>query len=942
MAKAARTKPRSDGAASTRRYEHRQEATARPEIGAAPRFKAKAPPVTYRYDSSLAPALDWDTNPARETAAFLLRCIEDAAALPAPHEFSGPRELKGADGAALLRIGGLQDAVATLKRMQAPFLDWAGKAERQSFEVPTLPLFVHERLSTAAIIKTLEDHRKRPDQGEMDDLFGDPRMPLSRQVDAYRYTNNWVNRLILGDSLVVMNSLLRFEGLGGQVQMIYIDPPYGVKFGSNFQPFVRKRDVTNNDDADMTREPEMVQAYRDTWQLGLHSYLTYLRDRLLVARDLLTPAGSVFVQISDENVHHVRECMDEIFGPENFCSQITFKKTTGAGSPAIGTEVTPAVADYLLWYSRDHNLLKYRQLYQSRLGEGWVNYDYVKLPDGEHRRMTIEERDDWTRLPGDSIVYRRDNLTSTSGVGTASDPFEFRGRLYTPGRGGWKTSRDGLARLVAANRVEAYGNTLAYRRYATDFPYSRLANLWGDTVTGGYAEQRFYAVQTNLKVIQRCVLMTTDPGDLVVDPTCGSGTTAFAAELWGRRWVTIDTSRVPLALARQRLLTGTFPWYRLRDEGSGPASGFLYSRQQNRKGEEVGGIVSHVTLKSIATGEPPSEEVLVDRPEIESSITRISGPFVVEATLSNPQPIADEAMAAAAQDEPSDHIARMIEVLRRSPTIALPGNRKVTLKSIRRPGRSLSLSAEAQVDLDAAGNTVPLAAAVEAAHERNTGGLPFSALPVAILFGPADGPVTTKAVLDAAKEANVKGYRHLYVIGFAITAEARAELDAGEDVLGLPATFVAATMDLQMGDLLKNQRSSQIFSVCGAPDVEVVRLDEPAEDGTPRWQVTLRGLDVFDPVTMQSHHANGDDVPCWMLDTAYNGMVFHADQVFFPKTSAWESLRKALKATHDDAVWQHLAGDTSAPFVAPVGTDIAVKVIDERGNELPVIRRLGA
>ncbi len=283
----------------------------------------------------------------------------------------------------------------------------------------------------------------------------------------------------------------------------------------------------------------------------------------------------------------------------------------------------------------------------------------------------------------------------------------------------------------------------------------------------------------------------------------------------------------------------------------------------------------------------------------------------------------------------------MIEVLRRSPTIALPGNRKVTLKSIRRPGRSLSLSAEAQVDLDASGGTVPLGAAIEAAHETNTGGLPFSALSVAILMGPADGPVTAKAVLDAAKEANVKGYRHLYVIGFAITADARADIDAGEDVLGLPATFVAATMDLQMGDLLKNQRSSQIFSVCGAPDVAVVRLDEPAEDGTPRWQVKLLGLDVFDPITMQPHHAAGDDVPCWMLDTAYNGMVFHADQVFFPKTSAWESLRKALKATHDEAVWQHLAGDTSAPFVAPVGTDIAVKVIDERGNELPVSRRLG-
>ncbi len=343
--------------------------------------------------------------------------------------------------------------------------------------------------------------------------------------------------------------------------------------------------------------------------------------------------------------------------------------------------------------------------------------------------------------------------------------------------------------------------------------------------------------------------MTTDPGDLVLDPTCGSGTTAYIAEQWGRRWLTIDTSRVPIALARQRLLTATFPWYKLRDENAGPASGFNYVRKQNRRGEEIGGIVPHITLKSIANNEPPDQEVLVDRPETDESVTRISGAFVVEATLPTPQQLTDEATAPTPQDEPSDHIARMIEVLRRSPTIALPGNRKVTLKSIRRPGRSLSLSAEAQVDLDASGSVAPLAVAIDAAHESNTGGLPFSSLAVAILFGPADGPVTAKAVLEAAKEANVKGYRHLYVIGFAITPDARGDIDAGEDALGLAATFVAATMDLQMGDLLKNQRSSQIFSVCGAPDIAVTRLDEATEDGTPRWQMKLLGLDVFDPIT---------------------------------------------------------------------------------------------
>ena len=376
--------------------------------------------------------------------------------------------------------------------------------------------------------------------------------------------------------------------------------------------------------------------------------------------------------------------------------------------------------------------------------------------------------------------------------------------------------------------------------------------------------------------------MTTDPGDLVLDPTCGSGTTAYVAEQWGRRWITIDTSRVPLALARQRLLPATFPWYRLRDDKAGPSGGFVYARRQNRKGEEVGGIVPHVTLKSIANNEPPAEEVLVDRPEEDDAITRVTGPFVVEATLPTPEsPEGYDAAPAAPADEPGDHVARMIEVLRRAPTLALPGNRRVTLKNIRRPARSLSLSAEAMVDIDASGGSVPLDAAVAAAHEANTGGLPFSGRPVAILFGPPDGPITGRAVLDAAKEANVKGYAHLFAIGFAITAEGRAEIEGGEAALGLPATYVTATMDLQMGDLLRNQRSSQIFAVCGLPEIEVTKLAEPDADGTPRWQVRLLGLDVFDPVEMTTHHRDGGDVPAWMLDTRWNGMVFHADQVFF-------------------------------------------------------------
>lgn len=906
---------------------------ARPEIGVAPRLRSKAPPVRYRYDSSLSPALDWDTAPARDAGAFLLSCVDEAAALPSPQLFPAPRVLKGGDGEPLLTIAGLQDALAALKRMQRPFLDWAGKAERAAFDVPTMPLFVHERLSTAAIVETFKAHEKKAPQSTLFDLFADPRRPLAEQVRSYEHQGRdpWANRLILGDSLVVMNSLLHLDGLGGQVQMIYMDPPYGVKFGSNFQPFVRKRDVSPNDDADMTREPEMVQAYRDTWELGLHSYLTYLRDRLLLARDLLAPTGSIFVQISDANLHHVREVMDEVFGSENFCVIINFVVANAQTGDLLENN-----CHYLVHYAKEKARAKFRPpfLPKSELRGGQAAYRFVELPDGTRRTLTKEERKKPESLPQGARIFRADKLMSSHPPG--SFPVEFEGRTFIPKKGYWSTGEEGMARLKSAKRLIAAGDTLSYVRFIDDFPAFPVGSQWNDTVTSGFTSEKLYAVQTNAKVVQRCMLMTTDPGDLVFDPTCGSGTTAYVAEQWGRRWMTCDTSRVPLALTRQRLLTASFPWYNLKDEKVGPGSGFVYARRQNRKGEEVGGIVPHITMKAIANDAPPAEEVLVDRPEQDAGVTRITGPFVVEATLPTPELAAltesEEKAAPPSQpvDEPGDHIARMIEVLRRAPTLALPGNRKITLRSIRRPGRTLSLSAEAFVDQEPGALSL---AGAEAADSSTT------AL-VAVLFGPADGPVTGKAVLDAAKEANVKGYRHLFVIGFAFTAEARTEIEGGEAALGLPATAVSASMDLQMGDLLRNQRSSQIFAVCGLPEIAVKPLPDAEKDGTPRWQVTLLGLDSFDPVTMTTDHQRGDNVPCWMLDTGWNGLVFHAGQVFFPRTGAWENLRKALKATHDENVWQHLAGDTSAPFAAPEGTEVAVKVLDDRGNELMVTRKL--
>jgi len=916
----------------------------RPDVGTQAQFRKRKPPVSYRYDSSLSPALDWDgENGARALGEWLLARIEEAAALPAPHKFATPAEFRGADGRVHATVTGLQDAVAALKRLGRPFLNWTGKAERLSFEVPTLPLFVHERLSTKAIIETLGSHEKRAStpQADMFELFGDPRRSVVDQVlKAYEYKDKWVNRLILGDSLMVMNSLLHYEGLGGQVQMIYIDPPYGVKFGSNFQPFVRDRDVSHNDDADMTREPEMVKAYRDTWELGLHSYLSYMRDRLLLARDLLHPSGSVFVQISDENLHHVRELMDEVFGAENACTIIMMRKSGWAA-----TSLLPQVHDFILWYARDKERIRYNQLYspKSLLDAREVQGAMLESPDGEKLRpLTKEERENPLVMPIGWKLFFHDNLTSTGHSPTSSGPYQFKGKDFWPGSGKrtdrhWKTPPSGLDRLASKNRLVTIGDTLRQKRYLSDFAFSPIGDHWDDTAVSGFADQKIYVVQTNARAVERCVLMASQPGDLVLDPTCGGGTTAYVAEQWGRRWITIDTSRVPLALTRQRLLTATFDYYELKDEARGPAGGFVYKRKQNRKGEDVGGIVPHVTLRSIANNEPPQEEVLVDRPEIDNGIVRVAGPFVVEATIPTPVDLDGNGQDDAGAGE--DHAAfveRMLEVLRKSPVLRLAGGKSVTLRNIRPPAKSLALSAEAAVEA----NGKTLQSVVDAAHEANTGGLPLSQRAVAIVFGPENGAVSEKLVFEAAREARGKSYSHLYVIGFSIQANARHLVETCEAAVGIAATYVAATHDLTMGDLLKTTRASQIFSVCGMPEVKLTRLEAATPGGPPRYRAELLGCDVFDPVTMELDHRKGDDVPCWLLDTDYNGLVFHGSQVFFPRTAAWDSLKRALKATHDEGVWDHLAGTVSAPFEAGEHGQVAVKVIDDRGNELLVVKNL--
>lgn len=484
-----------------------------------------------------------------------------------------------------------------------PQLIWAGKTEHTSFEVDIVSLHIHERISTRAILDAI----RRPQPLQLD-MFGETPLPADQQIEFYKHEVGWANRLILGDSLLVMNSLLVKERMAGKVQMIYIDPPYGIKYSSNFQPRIDRRDVKDKDE-DLTHEPEQIKAYRDTWKLGIHSYLTYLRDRLLLARELLTESGSIFVQINDENLHLVRCLLDEMFGRENFVSVISFVKTSGKGGALLDV-----VNDFLLWYSKDKTQLKYRQLYlEKEMGEeGTKGYQHLELADGIRRRLTSLELESSIVLPNGARVFKAGDMTSQESGATTFE-YDYEGRRFHPGKNNhWKTNREGMERLLQSERLFAVGKTLSYVRFLDEIPMRPLANIWADTGIAGYGDPKVYAVQTNTKVVERCILMTTDPGDLVFDPTCGSGTTAYCAEKWGRRWITCDTSRVALAIARQRLMTAKFDYYELREPERGPAGGFVYE------------TVPHITLESIAKNIEIDAIAEKYQPKIEEALNKLN------------------------------------------------------------------------------------------------------------------------------------------------------------------------------------------------------------------------------------------------------------------------------------------------------------------------------
>jgi adenine-specific DNA-methyltransferase len=799
-----------------------------------------------------------------------------------------------------------------------PQLVWAGKKEHSSFEVPTVSLHVHERIDPHTIIDAV---RKRngstlPVQPSLFERR-EENPPLRDALDFYRHAHGWSNRLIAGDSLLVMNSLLEKEGMAGQVQMVYIDPPYGIKYGSNFQPFINKRDVKDGKDEDLTQEPEMIRAFRDTWELGIHSYLTYLRDRLLLAKDLLHESGSCIVQISDRNLHHVKELMDEVFGSEQACAIIAFSKTTSATS-----DLLPTTTDFLLWYARDLTRLKYRALYQTKVfgAEGASAYTRIEMPDGSRRGMTATERSDISSIPQGARIYRIDNLTSQRPPGDF--PIEFNGETYRPRRGYWKTGESGMAALIAARRLEATSGGLYYVRYFEDFPAYSLSNSWGDTGIAGFASDKFYVVQTTPKVVQRCLLMTTDPGDIVLDPTCGSGTTAYVAEQWGRRWITCDTSRVAIALVKQRLMAADFDYYELARPDEGIGSGFRYKTVPHVKLKSIANnpeIRSGMTLGQIdaAVTRYAEQETLYDQPFIDKSRIRITGPFTVEAV---PAPTVKSLDEIEAQPPADASIARSGPTLRHSEW------RDELLKT------GLRGKGGQHIDFS---RVEPLAGTRWLHADAETKGAKPER--VVISFGPEHSLLEQRQVELAWEEARTLSPRPAMLVfaAFEFDPEAAKDIDGmTKEKTGM--TFLTAQMnaDLLTEDLKKKRASNQSFWLVGRPDVDLRQIAKGDNKG--KWEAEVKGFDYYNTRTGTIDSGDTTKIAMWLLDTDYDGRSLYPRQVFFPMADAdggWARLARNLKAEIDPDLIEAYRGTVSLPFEAGEYKRIAVKVIDDRGIE---------
>ena len=814
-----------------------------------------------------------------------------------------------------------------------PQLSWAGKAEHTSFEVPTVSLHVHERIDPRTVIEAV---RKRNGTQPQMSLFAAPEEnpPLRQAIEFYRHRHNWTNRLIAGDSLLVMNSLIEKEGLGGQVQTVYLDPPYGIRYGSNFQPFVNRREVTDGRDEDLTSEPEQIRAFRDTWELGIHSYLAYLRDRLLLARELLHESGSCFVQIGDENVHRVGVVMDEIFGAGNRVATISYA-TTGGSS----TNTLPQVADYLLWYAKDRTRAKYRQLYEpltrAEMIQFFSSYVMVELPGGECRKPTSEECFDPNRyLPEGTRIYRRMPLLSRGDSTTGrSEPYEWNSQVFhCPTGQQWRVSNpEGLDRLAELGRLDAAGTqgSLRWKQYEDEVPGRRINNIWAAPMS---PNDKHYVVETATSTIQRCILMTTDPGDLVFDPTCGAGTTAYVAEQWGRRWITCDTSRVAIAIARQRLMTANYDYYQLAYPDEGVGAGFRYSS------------VPTVSAGILAYDEPPNETMLYDQPHSDRRKARVTGPFTVEAV---PAPVVTAIDTIVdAQPDPGASNAADLSIARSGETLRQSDWRDELLKTgIRgKAGQRISFARLEPLPgthwLHAEGETLPDAAGADHVREPATAHTPT---PLVVSFGPNHAPLEQRQVARAIEEAQslVPKPKIIVFAAFQFDPEAAKDID---ETHWPGVTLLKAQMnaDLLTGDLKKKRASNESFWLIGQPDVEVKRIAEGEDEG--KYRISVQGFDYYNTKTGNVESGGSDRIALWMLDPDYDGRSLFPRQVFFPMSGAndgWAKLARHLRAEIDEGRMEAYRGTDSLPFEAGEHGRAAVKIVDDRGIESLKIVDLG-
>lgn len=844
-----------------------------------------------------------------------------------------------------------KDTLPPLRYPRNPDLDpqlvWKGKDEQdgEDLVVDAPPIYIQEKVAPQALIQNLraqsagrvgtEGRIETPslfDFGDFDSLDD-----LS-QVEFYQHEESWKNRMILGDSLQVMGSLAERESLRGKVQMIYIDPPYGIKFGSNWQVRTSKRDVKDGKLDDAAREAEQIKAFRDTWELGIHSYLSYLRDRLAVARDLLTDSGSVFVQIGDENVHLVRAILDETFGADNFVTQIKFASTSGfAQASALGR-----AGDYVLWYAKHSDQLKSRTLWWKSTER--QAYSRVELPDGSHRGLIGEEKDDPTLIPQGARLYAPDNIQS-QGASSSPQPFTYRGKRYAPGPSAhWKANYPvGMDRLAWANRIHVASNSIRYMRFADDFGYQPYSNTWTDTATGNFTDDKIYVVQTGSKVIERCVLLATEPGDLVLDPTCGSGTTAFVAEQWGRRWIMIDTSRVALALARQRIMGAKYPYYMLSDSDEGRMAeqlppttttgdlrhGFVYDKIQRIT---LGSIANNPDLHEGMTREEIDKaikrhadfELLYDKPKEDKSKVRVAGPFTVESLSPHRSLSFEEAddLRPGATDADTPSFEQSI----------LANLRAAGIQNGRKSERLVFESIDTY-----SGNYVQAIGAQKETGDR-----------VAIAIGPQYGTVSGKFIKDAVRELIIDGGSEpvapvLAVLGFSFDPQLGVEPDdegfavvAGVRDLGrVKVLVVRMNVDLLMGEELKKTGSGNLFTVFGEPDLALERVGD-------QWTVEVRGVDVYDPTSGEVRSDSTGEIALWMVDTDYDGESFFVRHAYFlGDNNPYKSLKTALKAEIDEEAWATLNRSVSTPFETPPTGKIAVKVINDYGDEVMKVLEVG-